>query len=552
MTDELYDDETLWKLYSPTPNPWFSSEIVYDGWGVATFEKPAGTIEGNTKVIVDETGNLDIVMEYEKLDTEITIYGIGKFRFLKFLQANLGKEDFIGIGVGNINPCSSLTVQTDNGTFVVEGKIHYSEGFGPNSILRFLVQEGIYKQKAAGSPKYWVLPLTNFVSSFHLLYYQSLTQHPLRLFLTPLVPEMADGEQKKKALFTANRANTLIGFYFGESIGYIQPTLDYREKEDKLKSGQEKKCITALMISEVTEKSNEMWFPYDLTNLISFAIGVRVGASWIEYRDESGNLVSRKHIAQIEFEYSKGYAVIDEALHGGLGHLISTASNSPEFGKLYFRVLIAHLLRLQSYSRQIEDHMDLLCRTLDTLCEEFGFSVQNLAKFLPQDSQTQLNSILSEAKRAVRRLSANSRTDLQPVLQQIEGRIVNAHNIDRAFGLAVMDLLKKYNLPDVVVMDKYYAQHPEGQGRSWIQTLTKYRGAAVHTGYFAHEKYDFQDVLALEDHLHDILVRIALITLNYQGDYQPRIIHYLVDKKTANWINEDTPATELGYSAPII
>ena len=48
MVNESYDDQTLWKMYSPKPNPWFSSEIVYKGWGIATFEKPAGTIEGKT------------------------------------------------------------------------------------------------------------------------------------------------------------------------------------------------------------------------------------------------------------------------------------------------------------------------------------------------------------------------------------------------------------------------------------------------------------------------------------------------------------------------
>jgi len=115
-----------------------------------------------------------------------------------------------------------------------------------------------------------------------------------------------------------------------------------------------------------------------------------------------------------------------------------------------------------------------------------------------------------------------------------------------------MDLLKKYDLPDTVIMDKYYALYAAPQGKSWVQILTKYRGAAIHIGYFAHEKYDIREVVTLEDHLHDILVRIALKTLNYQGTYQPSVVHHLIDGKTVNWLNEDTPATELGYSAPIV
>lgn len=552
MTDEVYDNETLWKLYSPKPNPWFSSDIVYEGWGIATFENPPGTIEGKTRIAVDETGTLDVVMEFEKLNTEVTIHGTGEFRYLKFLQADLSAGNTVGIGSDNINPCSSLKVQTETGSFVSDGKVFYSHGLGLDSELRFLLSEGTYKENNAGNPKYWVLPLTNFISSFHLLYYPELAQHPLRLFITPIVPEMADEKQRQMALFAANRANTLIGFYFGESAGYIQPVLDYNEKEEKLKSGQAKRCITALMISEVSSKLDEVWFPNDYTNLISFARGITVSAAWVEFRDDDGKLVSRKHIPQFETDYKKEYAVIDEAIHGGLGHLISLASNSSEFGKSYFRVLIAHLIRLQPYSRHIEDQMDLLCRSFDTLCEEFGFSVQNLAKSLPDDVQARIDEILANARREFQELSRSASSDIKPVLQQIGSRVSNAKNTDRAFGLAVMDLLKKYELPDITIMDKYYALHPDVQGRSWVQTLTKYRGAAIHTGYFSHENYDIQDVLVLEDHLHDILVRIALKILNYQGTYQPRVIRYLVDGKNVQWVDENTPATKLGYKSPII
>jgi hypothetical protein len=553
MTEEVYDNESLWRLYSPKPNPWFSSEIIYEGLGVATFEKPTGTIEGKTRITVDETGILNIVMEFEKLNTEAVIHGtLGFIKFHKFLQADLSEGNIVGIGTDNINPCSSLTVQTETGTFTAGGKIFYSRGLGLSSKLNFMVSEGVYEEKTTENPKYWVLPLTNFISSFHLLYYPSLTQHPLRLFSTPTVPEMADEKQRQMALFAANRANTLIGFYFGESVGYIQPLLDYNEKEEKLKSGQSKKCITALMISEVTSKLDEVWFPFDYTNLISFIRGTNVGAAWIEFRDDTGKLVSRKHIPQFETNYRKEYAIIDEAIHTGLGQLISLASNSPEFGQSYFRVLIAHLVRLQPYSRHIEDQMDLLCRTFDTLCEKFGYSVQNLGKQLSEDYQTKIDNILAHARNEVQKLSKNANFDIKPVLQQIESKISNAKNTERAFGLAVIDLLKKYELPDIKIMDKYYALHPNVQGQSWVQTLTKYRGAAIHTGYFAHEKYDIDNVLILEDHLHDILVRIALKVLDYQGTYQPRVIHHLVDEKTIYWIDEDTPATKLGYKSPII
>jgi hypothetical protein len=559
MTDESLDNDTLWKLYSPQPNPWFSSKITYKGWGTATFEKPVGTIEGPTKIVVNETGELIAEMECKKLDTKVTVYGItDNIRYIKFAQGNIGSkesENQVAWGTGNSNPCSKLTIQTHGGSFKSNGKIFYMEGLGFDNKLRFSISEGMYEASTSKKPKYWAVPLTNFVSTFHLNPHPLLAQHPLRLFTTPLVPNIEDEKQRNIALVAANRANMLIDFYFGEKVGYIQPVLEYNKKAEKLKSGKIQRCITALMISEVTSGLENVWFPYDYTNLLSFALGIHVGASWVEFRDDNGDLVSRKHITQFENEYKKGYAVINEPIHGGVGDLISMASNSPEFGKSYFRVLIGHLIRLQSYSRQIEDHMDLLCRTFETLCEEFGLSVQNLITYLPDNYQAEVKAILGDTSKKIEKLPHTvdkaARLDLLPVLQQIARKVENARNIERAFGLAVLELLKKYDLPDSLIMEKYYAKSLERQDKSWAQTLTKYRGAAVHTGYFAQEKHDIWDVLQMEDHLQDILVRIALKILNYKGKYRPRIKRHLSDGKEVNWVTDETTATELGYGEEI-
>lgn len=552
MTDEILDDQTIWKQYVPIPNFWFSTEIIHEGWGIATFENPSGTLEGKTTISVDELGKLDIVMDYEKLNTEAQIYGSGSIQVNKFLRADFSQANMTTYGPGNPNPCISLTVQTETGIFSSEEKVFYHQGWELDGKIKFMLSEAVFEETGADAPKYWALPLTNFMYSFPFVRDPVLTQHPLRLFSTPSIPDIEDEEQKRKILLVANWRNRFIPFYFGESIGYIQPLPDYAEKTEKLKSGQAMQVVTALMIGEVNEKMGEVWFPYDYTNLISFALGTVVSASWVEFRDKNGRLTKRKYIHLFEAEYKKGYAVTGEMTRGGLGHLISCASNSPEFGKSYIRVLIGHLVRLQSHSRQIEDHMDLLCRTFDMLCEEFGFSTQNLAKSLPVEYQTQINTILEEARKKVQRLSKTADSEFQPTLQKIENRIQNANNKDRAFGLAVLELLKKFELPDAMIMEKFYALYPEYQGKSWAQSLTVYRGAAVHTGYFSHEKHDIQDVLVLEDHLQDILVRIALKILSYEGTYQPRMIRYIVDDKTIQWINENTPATDLGYKLPIV
>jgi hypothetical protein len=444
MQDEQYTDETVWELCSPIPNPWFSSEIIYEGLGIAEFEKPKGIIEGNTTISVNEAGDLKVEMEYEKLITEETIYGTENFKYMKFLYQSNSNDNTVAIGIENRNPCSGLIVKTKDGTFNSDGKIFWNAGFGLDDKIIFYLFNGSYKTASKSHPKYWVMPLINFISSFPRTNNAELLQHPLRLLRIPEVPEFSDEHQKEIAYLAILNSMNLIEFFFGEYLGFIQPVLEYEERAKKIKSGEIKRHITALMVSEILAKIDVRTFSTDFSDLLSFAVGTEVIAPWIEIRDEKGMLLERKHIYHHDTHYRKGYAAIEEPLHNGIGQLLTCASNSEEFGKSYFRVLIAHLIRLQPYGRQIEDHLDLICRTFDTLCEEFGLSTQNLYAYLPQECRTEIDSILRNAKKSIRDLAARSSINIQPVLQQIGSRIENAKNTDRAFGLSVIDLLRTH------------------------------------------------------------------------------------------------------------
>ena len=556
MTDESFDNETLWKLYSPKPNPWFSSEITYQGWGIATFDKPAGTVEGPTKIVVNETGRLKIEMEYENLHTDVTIYGTGHFKFVKFVQGNIGSketENMIAIGSGNSNPCSKLTVQTETGTFTSSSKVFCSEQLGLDNKFRFYISEGMFKVNSAGTAKYWVVPLTNFISNFHLETHPLLTQHLLRLYSTPLVPEIEGEKQMKTALFIANRANLLISFYINEKLGYIQPILDYSEKKAKLESGELNQCITALMVGEINNDFDDPDFPNNYVNLLSLASGAEVEGSWVEFRDSDGNLVTIKHIHSKSSTYRKEYAVLDEELHGGTGHLLTVASKSPEFRKDYCQVLINHLIRLSPLSYHIEDQMALIGRGLDALCKELGIGSRKLGPTLPNIYLDQVNSILDEAAGKLKQLSRLAKkenlTDESNILIRLSDKVVQtASNKDGDFGLKVLELLKRFNFVDAVIMEAYHSSGPEPK-MSWGQTVSQYRNTVIHEGYFhiRDGTHDFQKILAIENHLHDLMVRIILKILEYQGQYQPRMANYLVDGKTVDWVSNQTTATELGY-----
>lgn len=544
------------EAYLPKFNPWFSSEVVYDGEGIATFLTPEGRIEGKTLISVNELGDLKVEMEYERLFAENVADISGDFRFLKFLYRHSSKDGTVIFGMGEEgkNLCAKLTVNTQEGTFVSEGKIHWASIDLQNKVV-FWITRGTFEVNPKKEPKYWVVPLTNFIYTFHWNLQPRFTQHPLRLYSMPTISETDDGEKVTNAMFAGMSRSLLIGFDFGGTTGFIQPLPDYSDKKEKLESGKERQCVTALMVGEITERMDPVWFPHDYANLLSLASGAEVGASWLEFRDNEGKLVSRKHFPTYKWVYDKGFAVI-ERIHDSLGQLISRASNSPEFGKDYFRILVSHLTQLIS-QHHFETRMTILSRALEGLYnavnKKHGIGKTNLMTYLPSQYKERVKSILKKASDEIKIVYQQSQKDnssevISYSLKRIKDRIDNAGNTDKDFGLKILDLLSFYQMPDAGIMERYYSQFPEGQN-SWAGFLSSIRNSPLHEGYFAIQEgaFDSDELVNVEDHLHDILVRIALKILEYDGEYQPKVIDHWVDGKTRDWVTESTTAVNLGY-----
>ena len=70
----------------------------------------------------------------------------------------------------------------------------------------------------------------------------------------------------------------------------------------------------------------------------------------------------------------------------------------------------------------------------------------------------------------------------------------------------------------------------------------------MHKSYFdfLSGKHDIEDLWRIMNHLHDILVRIILKTLDYDGQYQPTVIN-MTDSKPVDWVKPDFSARRLGY-----
>src|SRR5438270_13282916 len=86
----------------------FSPSIDYEGYGVAEFSEPIGSIEGKTVAHFDEFGDFKIQMTVEKFafEEENNADGLSTIKFNHFW------------GLPTENRCNSLTIHMPQGTFV--------------------------------------------------------------------------------------------------------------------------------------------------------------------------------------------------------------------------------------------------------------------------------------------------------------------------------------------------------------------------------------------------------------------------------------------------
>ena len=105
----------------------------------------------------------------------------------------------------------------------------------------------------------------------------------------------------------------------------------------------------------------------------------------------------------------------------------------------------------------------------------------------------------------------------------------------------------KKNPTDIV--DAHYLNNPRSDGiQTWSGVLSKYRGAPIHSGFFniSENKHDANDIVTIETHLHDVLLRIIFKIVRYEGTYQPPVTKEPWDAPT-DWVVPSLPARELGY-----
>ncbi|MBD2456997.1 hypothetical protein H6G80_23340 [Nostoc sp. FACHB-87] len=380
------------------------------------------------------------------------------------------------------------------------------------------------------TPKYWIIPLTNLITDF---------------------------SQREILETDVNRfyPHRLINFKYNNSQCWIEPLPDYDHRKNRLNLEQEHCTITSIMVGEVGSMSIatadvERNFPFDLLYVLGLATGTEVQVPWIEFRDENYKLVKRIHHNIYPLPYIKGHVAIkgnEPDPNSGIGTLLEKSLSSSHFRQSYLRGSLELTIQAGDPKQRLSNRKDLLIRALESLCKKYEVNNQILNSGLNDAQKTQLNTIINDVVTQIKSITESGSE--RNILNRIAERIRNSTKKDNDFGLAVVYLLNRpeFQLQDATIIDDHYHRNPRTDGRkSFAGILSYYRGAVFHEGYFNFDsKYDFEDVVRYLKHLHDILIRINLKMLNYDGNYQTVVSNK--SSKHVNWVTNMTQAEELGY-----
>jgi hypothetical protein len=471
------------------------------------------------------------------------------FGLMEFFSANgptkTEKAVVMGWG-GEFNPCSKLVIETAEGTLSAGDEILYAlqdiDLFGNGGRIVFHPIRCRFQTKAPEAPTYWALPLFNFISEFRPYCQSRLGEHPLR------VPHPENDEDSKES------TSGCIVFAFNNRPGFIEPLPDYDQRALSLSSGRQKTAITAVMVGELANTSLEFpqlldSFPASFISLLGVCTGIEVGAPWIECRTSQGRLTDRVHVKLGQPLFSEGFRPIREIIHGGTGRFLTNAQSAPGYKNTFLQSAINYLVLGGLHVFTLEDRFTYLCRALESLCTEYGCNRQVLLHRLDSVNQKVVTDALNEAAGVIHDAATQTNDAGQrEALLKIESRTKsNPANIDMDFGLAVVSLLQELGFADADVLDAHYRSNPRTDGRTWPQVLSHYRGTATHRGHFEFgSEHEIDDVFRYVRHLHDILVRIVLKRLAYDGSYQPTV-SILTTDRTVDWVKASTPAKLLGY-----
>ncbi len=525
---------------------WLKTSAQYEGFGYARFEDPNLSVLGNAIISFDEFGRSSIEMRPDALisgkpaDVD-TVSHTGKTNEeeAKYAEpqhiAQIENSRFI-----------ELVVPTQEGMFSI-AQPECLRCYNTGSALKFTSNASKFDSYRPAAPKYWVLPLWNFVSGFGQMD-SKLEDHPLRI---------------------NNRR--LIIFSFEGELGFIERLVDYERRVLDLAHDRAKRLLTAIMVGEVGPNSAEIgdlkeWFPFDYLGLLSLATGTQVSAPWVEFRGERGEFIRRIHLSLKAPCYSKGHTAIDEIFNRGIGGLLTRWPALPDLkghGEPHFAKILDSLVESGDHSLTAEERLSSVLRGFGCLCETYGIKTIGSRDDSGSEQRTEMEGLVREAlKLAESRLLNYIDTPKDSGIAKNSGKIKGCELIGElprkikgfspqhnfAYGHAIVHLMNQFELNDARIIEDYYKAKSDKDQKIWGGVFLNCRAKAAHPrGVSPREDINRGgDVPAILKHLQDILLRITLKMLNYTGTYQP-VVKLTNETCKTDWVKPNTLAKELGY-----
>jgi hypothetical protein len=375
----------------------------------------------------------------------------------------------------------------------------------------------------------------------------------------PEIPDDLSEREKQIATFNSQVSNRLIAFGCRNAQAFIEPLGDYEERQDKLIDGSEKTLITAVMVGELDQSAPDLQslladVPIDLLPLLSMVTGKEIGAPWVEFRDADGDLTARVHRSFGCVSFVNGRGAIKESVHGSTGRFLTVAQGSDHYGTSELRVVARHLVRSGLNGTSVEDRLIHAVRALECLLNMHDIPAPILLEErLRRDVREKLETHLSRNVRDIQALRDDSKicgyADEYELLNQILEKVRQSSSVKPGFAKSILILLKHHEFPDAMIVNHHYEVNPPSNGRKrWERAIAAYRGAAMHDGFidFSADQEEVKDVIIMITHLRDLLIRIVLKTLQYDGPYQP-LVEIWTAIEPIDWVKPETPAHRFGY-----
>jgi len=271
-------EEQFRAMSEPTEQAWFETRVRYEGMGEAEFGDPHGIVAGPAWVEFDETGLTRGGLDIQRFAPAEEL-PMGIFQFFQQDRPEQTEEGYtLALDLDSrSNECVRLTIVADDGVFSAWAPIGYSHTMrwsvddGGGYSLKFQFFNGAYHRSSA-PPRYWVLPLINFVSGLRPAALEE-SEHPLRLLKFPALPDDSDPERRSFAIINRRNRNRIELFAYRGHRAHIEPMLDYSDRVSRLEGAHEHRLVTALMVGDLPAQIRSVetlddFLPYHL--LVSF------------------------------------------------------------------------------------------------------------------------------------------------------------------------------------------------------------------------------------------------------------------------------------------